>query len=54
MFRERSVRFIKQGNFSTIEFFVPAHEGRFRYVISSANERNSNAGTIEFDGIIFS
>lgn len=53
MFRVRSVGFIKQGSFSTIDFF-PTHEGRFRYVISSANERISNAGTIEFYGIIFS
>lgn len=54
MLRERFVGSIKQRSFSTIEFFVPTHEGRFRYVISSANERNSNAGMIEFDGIIFS
>ena len=54
MFRVRSVEFIKQGSLSTIEFFVPTHEGRFRYEISSANERNSNAGTREIDGIIFS
>lgn len=54
MLRERFAGFIKQGSFGTIEFFVPTHEGRFRYVISSAKERNSNAGMIEFDGIIFS